>query len=280
MLIPDILFIIYQFVLLVLFIVGSIRIFRKKKSTRYNVVMAKISIKQYKSAVCFQNKYSYEKGRVRVSGYFNKRNVVESNFNIKWLGKKIYEESFDVDLYDLCSEQPLVLREDSFFVVELPAVRITNGDLKNVLIMCLNTERSVAKGTTRLVYDDGYVKADILINSGLIKTRVEWIKTIVNGSKIRDLNEKVRLEYCVKRERTRCSSIAEVKEPGVYEHIQPYPSVKRIFISHLNGSALFELADLIKDFPIIWGIENSYVRLNLKRGWKKVFEAWSKIERY
>ncbi|MEM4718088.1 MAG: hypothetical protein QXE81_04950 [Desulfurococcaceae archaeon] len=224
--------------ILVFFIIASISFYvsiRARHAEKASELLDK-QVKIVENKVILPETMFLEKGWVRVSIPFTKHYQAFAS-SVRWRGARTFIELKEIPFSEICDIMPLIISNGEHLLTLLPALKITKGTLKDVIIACLNTRLYKTRSYSQLVYENGYVKTGLIVANGNIDLSVEWYDWITGiqykgASRKRELH----VEICSVSEYIKCIEIAKFKKPGVYNSRSQYPLVTNIILLHKYGS--------------------------------------------
>ena len=201
----------------------------------------------------------------------------------------------EIPLRDLCEEPPVIIRyQKRNFPVTIitPAVKITQGVYKNIVISCLNTENVNVEKHLEVIYNEGFAKCYLSIVNGKGRIELDWVHHVVGSTELR-VKPRVKLrasvEICLSRKHQLrphlCYSLLKTSEPGAVGHVFDYPVVKRVLIGYVSLGRLVErvefnlnrahsesIESLVKKFPPVFAVKNASVRLRVRGVFRTIAE--------
>lgn len=276
--IPGIVALVIQVLVILALVFVTVR--RVKGSARKKALVAKLklSTRFSRNVISFPTKQTFEVGVVTIIGTPSRGYLYAEQWNTKWRSSRVFIETHDLVLKDLCQNAPLILKSGGTFTAVLPAVRITSGEFKNTLITCINTENLKATSQVQLFYEDGFAKAEVYFKPGLIMAKAEWIRVPITEQKA---HEKLVTEICYEERGTSaCMVLIEMSKPGTLENKFHYPVFAKVIIAHRDGSGFEDLVNLVKPLPPLLGVENMVLKLTVRRGIVKTITIKSPVKPY
>ncbi len=197
----------------------------------------------------------------------------------------------EIPFRDLCGEPLLIIKyqkRDFPVAIVTPAVKITRGAYKNIIITCLNTENFNVEKHLEVIYNEGFAKGYLSMVNGKGRIKLDWVHYVVGSVKPRT-KLRTSIEICLSKKQQLkshlCYPLLKTSKPGTVESIFEYPVIKRVLIGYislgrlvervefnLNGTRLESIESLIKKFPYIFAVRNASVKLRVRGVFRTIAE--------
>lgn len=255
---------IIQMIILLLSIVISARVYKRRRSLDMVFGRLREYVVVDERNIVLNEKYLFEKGEVLIAS--PQRTMIRGYTHaVKWRGEKTFFETNLLSLHDLCSRPPFIFKEKRYFNVFLPAVRIRGGKLDGLIIACFNTNQFHAYSQSSIVYNSGFAKSEVFIKPGHIRVKVEWMRIIPSIEDESTRRETLLIKLCRTVKPFLCIELAEIDKPGVIEIKETFPKITKVIILHKYSAKLDEVLDIVKDFSKGYCVENSSLKIIVKK---------------